>query len=95
MAAQVRGLRPITTVEDIVSESLPHVLPTISPHDAAFLQYTSGSTSDPKGVILSHANLLANIRAMGRALDAGPDDVFVSWLPAATTWVSLVPGSEA
>ena len=81
MAAQVRGLRLITTVEDIVSESLPRVLPTISPHDAAFLQYTSGSTSDPKGVILSHANLLANIRAMGRALDAGPDDVFVSWLP--------------
>ncbi len=47
----------------------------------AFLQYTSGSTGDPKGVVLTHANLLANIRAMGEAVGASPDDCFVSWLP--------------
>lgn len=47
----------------------------------AFIQYTSGSTGDPKGVVLSHANLLANIRAMGAVLRATSDDVFVSWLP--------------
>ena len=55
--------------------------PQIKPDDIAFLQYTSGSTGDPKGVILTHANLLANIRADGRRVEASPDDVFVSWLP--------------
>ncbi|HKV26121.1 MAG TPA: AMP-binding protein [Candidatus Acidoferrum sp.] len=50
-------------------------------NDIALLQYTSGSTGDPKGVTLTHANLLANIRAIGEALDLGPGDVGVSWLP--------------
>ncbi|MCX9158076.1 AMP-binding protein [Niveibacterium sp. 24ML] len=47
----------------------------------AMLQYTSGSTGDPKGVALSHANLLANLRAMGQACRVDANDVFVSWLP--------------
>jgi fatty-acyl-CoA synthase len=49
--------------------------------DIAFLQYTSGSTGDPKGVTLTHANLLANIRSIVEGLEVGPDDVAVSWLP--------------
>jgi fatty-acyl-CoA synthase len=49
--------------------------------DIALLQYTSGSTGDPKGVILTHANLLANMRAIGEAVQLGPGDVGVSWLP--------------
>lgn len=47
----------------------------------AFIQYTSGSTSDPKGVLLTHHNLLSNIRAYGKAINVMPDDVAVSWLP--------------
>ena len=49
--------------------------------DIALLQYTSGSTGDPKGVTLTHANLLANIRSIGEAVQLTSEDVGISWLP--------------
>ena len=49
--------------------------------EIAFIQYTSGSTGNPKGVTLDHGNLLANIRAWGQAVELTATDVVVSWLP--------------
>jgi 1-acyl-sn-glycerol-3-phosphate acyltransferase len=78
---------PVETLEAVetvarLSNAPATALPLVRDSNAtAFIQYTSGSTGDPKGVVLSHANLLANIRAIGAAVRAGSDDVFVSWLP--------------
>jgi len=55
--------------------------PTPAPADAAFLQYTSGSTADPKGVIVTHACLQHNLTAIMAALEADQSTVVVSWLP--------------
>ena len=52
-----------------------------NPSEIFFIQYTSGSTGNPKGVTLTHANVLANVRGIGWAVRAAPDDVVVSWLP--------------
>ena len=76
------GLGAVVSFDELTAGSArPVVRPPVAAADVALLQYTSGSTGDPKGVVLTHANLLANIRAMAEALDAGPRDVFVSWLP--------------
>jgi amino acid adenylation domain-containing protein len=53
--------------------------PVIHPDSTAFLQYTSGSSGDPKGVILTHGNLLTNMAQMGRIHH--PDARAVFWLP--------------
>lgn len=54
--------------------------------DAAFIQYTSGSTSKPKGVAVSHANLEANLDVIGKKLRVGRESVVVSWLPLHHDW---------
>ena len=81
LKAQLETLRHIVTVDELLAAGGDYYRPSISPHDTAFLQYTSGSTGNPKGVVLTHANLLANIRAMGERVHANAKDVFVSWLP--------------
>ncbi len=77
----VESLRSMPTVEELRSHAIPPGRPSVGSEAIAYLQYTSGSTGQPKGVVLSHANVLANIRAMGAVLKASSRDVFVSWLP--------------
>lgn len=55
--------------------------PTLEPTDIAVLQYTSGSTGDPKGVVVTHANVLANVLAHLKGFGLGPKDVLGGWLP--------------
>lgn len=52
-----------------------------APDDIAFLQYTSGSTSEPKGVMVSHANLLANLEMIRIALGNTRQSTYVNWVP--------------
>ena len=84
LAARADGGCRVTTVRELTvageSGREPDLLPP-GPDDIAFLQYTSGSTGQPKGVVLTHRNVLASLEAMAEALSVTPRDVFVSWLP--------------
>jgi acyl-CoA synthetase (AMP-forming)/AMP-acid ligase II/acyl carrier protein len=64
-----------TGIEDAWQE------PAVRSASLAFLQYTSGSTAAPRGVMLSHANLLHNLTLINRCFEAGPDCRCVFWLP--------------
>jgi acyl-CoA synthetase (AMP-forming)/AMP-acid ligase II/alkylation response protein AidB-like acyl-CoA dehydrogenase len=59
----------------------PAALPATAMDSIAYLQYTSGSTRSPRGVMISHANLIYQLGAMQKALGYGPDSVSVCWMP--------------
>ena len=81
LTARVPGLVSVVDVAGLGGEGRLRVRPALDESSTAFLQYTSGSTGNPKGVVLSHGDVLASLRAMAAALAATPRDVFVSWLP--------------
>lgn len=56
-------------------------MPDLRPESLAFLQYTSGSTSEPRGVMVSHGNLMANLAMIAHAMAYDDQASMVSWLP--------------
>jgi len=81
LRAGVASLAQVATADELMQMGASWANPEGGAGDPAFIQYTSGSTGHPKGVLLTHANLLANIRAIRAGLEARPTDVGVSWLP--------------
>ena len=82
LAAEL-GLRLCATVAELAQATAsPLPLPRVAPDDVAYLQFSSGSTRFPIGVVVLHKALMANIAAILRhGLEIRPDDRAVSWLP--------------
>ena len=80
--ARAPELQKVVTIESLSAADEPLRPAELKPDDTCFLQFTSGSTSAPKGVIVSHANLAANWKAIGiDGIGLGADDAGASWLP--------------
>ena len=80
------GDPPMLVLQDLVTTATTGVAgayerPDVRPEDLAVLQFTSGSTSEPKGVMLRHSTVCANHDAMLTVTGICEDDVMVSWLP--------------
>jgi acyl-CoA synthetase (AMP-forming)/AMP-acid ligase II len=80
-AAAAANIRHVLEPSDLEAEAAHPALPTARPEDIAFIQYTSGSTGDPRGVVLSHANVCQTVEFMAEAAQLGREDIVVSWLP--------------
>jgi acyl-CoA synthetase (AMP-forming)/AMP-acid ligase II/acyl carrier protein len=76
------GLRRRTfLVDDLDDISRAGSVQKVTAADTAFIQFSSGSTSDPKGVVLTHGNILANARGATQAAKFTAEDVSLSWMP--------------
>ena len=73
--------KSLIDIVEIAMEDPEPVIPRISSTDTAMLQFSSGSTGDPKGVILTHHNIIHNIADIMDGFDLRPDDNLVSWMP--------------
>ncbi|HEY2914034.1 MAG TPA: condensation domain-containing protein, partial [Candidatus Angelobacter sp.] len=76
-----RGIQLVATDEVPLGCAHEYKRPVVERDTVAFLQYTSGSTKSPKGVMLTHENLLHNAAAVYQAVEQRSSDSYVSWLP--------------
>jgi acyl-CoA synthetase (AMP-forming)/AMP-acid ligase II len=67
--------------DDLLDVSRAGRVHAVRPGDVAFIQYSSGSTSAPKGIVLTHANLIANLQGTTQAVRYTDEDVGLSWMP--------------
>ncbi|HYN07562.1 MAG TPA: long-chain fatty acid--CoA ligase [Vicinamibacterales bacterium] len=97
------GQAPIVTLADTVDRGHRRILDgwgvgrefhdeakKVQPHDLATIIYTSGTTGEPKGVMLTHANLVANLEGVKKVLDLNPDDTALSFLPLCHAFERMV-----
>ncbi|HKC17970.1 MAG TPA: non-ribosomal peptide synthetase [Steroidobacteraceae bacterium] len=80
-AAYARLERRAFVTDDLVDIGRAGRTHAVRTDDVAFIQYSSGSTSSPKGVVLTHANLLANLRGSTAGAGFNDQDVALSWMP--------------
>ncbi|MFT4703044.1 MAG: fatty-acyl-CoA synthase [Bradymonadia bacterium] len=79
---KVPSLTRLMTLEQMKQSTGEPTHVEVTPDDVCFLQYTSGSTSDPKGVVVTHANLVANVTAIMHHMQLDPTkDKILCWLP--------------
>jgi acyl-CoA synthetase (AMP-forming)/AMP-acid ligase II len=79
--AAASNIRHVLEPQDLEVDGPAPAFPTAVETDTAFIQYTSGSTGNPRGVVLSHANVTQTVAFMAEAAQLTRQDVVVSWLP--------------
>jgi len=79
--AAASNIRHVLEPQDLEVDGPAPAFPAAAESDMAFIQYTSGSTGNPRGVVLSHGNVTQTVAFMAEAAQLTREDVVVSWLP--------------